>query len=732
MNNKDLCIKLISCETESEVISVLKKAGYWNNDRDWMFYGGIENNFSIIGNQQSTAESALVEKLVNSIDAVLISESLKRGIHPESPAAPQSVRQAVQDFFHVHEGSLNSIDAGQRNLLAEKIKLVATGYKTKPTLTIIDEGEGQYPEDFHDTFLSLAKSNKIKIPFVQGKFNMGGSGVLQFCGEHNLQLIVSKKNTLLGDSDWGVTIVRRQEPKAGYKSSAYTYLAPGGKILTFKADSLPVAPGAYPNAYGEPMESGTLIKLYEYSLAGGLKTNIKFDLYYKLNQLLPQLALPIRLYERRKGYKGETMQTTLNGLNIRLTEDRGKNIEEGFPSSFSFRNLKVELYAFKNPTHYVNQDGVLFTVNGQTQGTLSSQFYNRKNVGMGSLADSLLMIVNCDGLSAVEREDLFMNSRDRLRSGKVRSQIERELENYVANHTGLKELRRRKRHEKIEQETSETFREALQKIIGQSKILSSLFHGETLDNPYRQLAKAKAEKFEGRKFPTYFNLRQEGRKKAHLGSRFRVQYITDAVNDYLTRESEPGDFRLYVGRERIDCAINMWNGYVNVNINLPTSQPGDILQFRSELYDNSRPEPFVDHFEVEVMAPKRKTRGKAGERKPPISDEKGQHELFKGKVGMPNIIEVHKQSWGQYGFGKYDCLKIINNGEMGYDFAINVDNRYLLSELLVTEGVSELKMKYQYVVALLGMALLHSNMEEQAGEITRAISPVIIPIINLQ
>ena len=67
--------------------------------------------------------------------------------------------------------------------------MIATGQKSKPCYSILDTGEGQTPEKMPETLLSLGKSNKLRIPFVQGKFNMGGTGVLQFCGEKNIQLI---------------------------------------------------------------------------------------------------------------------------------------------------------------------------------------------------------------------------------------------------------------------------------------------------------------------------------------------------------------------------------------------------------------------------------------------------------------------------------------------------------------------------------------------------------------
>jgi|SRR6516164_1026093 hypothetical protein len=39
--------------------------------------------------------------------------------------------------------------------------------------TVSDNGEGQTPDKMPYTLLSLDRSNKLRVPFVQGKFNMG-------------------------------------------------------------------------------------------------------------------------------------------------------------------------------------------------------------------------------------------------------------------------------------------------------------------------------------------------------------------------------------------------------------------------------------------------------------------------------------------------------------------------------------------------------------------------------
>jgi hypothetical protein len=80
INLQNLCMNLAKAESEDEVINILKDVNLWDHEEFWSNYGGTENNFSVIGNQQSAPDSALVEKLINSVDALLMRECLRRGI----------------------------------------------------------------------------------------------------------------------------------------------------------------------------------------------------------------------------------------------------------------------------------------------------------------------------------------------------------------------------------------------------------------------------------------------------------------------------------------------------------------------------------------------------------------------------------------------------------------------------------------------------------------------------
>lgn len=316
-------MNLMHADTEDEVVTLLRKAGHWDDEASWRYLGDTDNNFGSIGNQQREPVAALIEKIINGVDARLMNECLLRDIDPASDAAPKDMRIAVAQFFERHDehpppdaGNISEWRDTRATEEGELLTVIATGNSPRtgsgfPSLSISDCGEGQSPGDFPDTFMSLGKSNKLRIPFVQGKFNMGGTGALSFCSpEHHLQLIVSRRNPAIvmnGDpraQKWGFTIVRREPPQHGTRSSVYSYLVPrdreeprGGQVLSFHRDSLPIFPlieGNQRAPYGRAAAHGTLIKLYEYQL-DGTKSNIVRsggNLLQRLDFGMPRLALP--------------------------------------------------------------------------------------------------------------------------------------------------------------------------------------------------------------------------------------------------------------------------------------------------------------------------------------------------------------------------------------------------------------------------------------------------------
>lgn len=764
---QQLCIKIANSETENDVIKLLKSKNLWDNPDCWRDFGENENNFATIGNQQSRPEAAIVEKIINSVDAVLMASVMSQGINPVGNDAPKSIKEALETFFDIPEGKLSNCLSSRRTQLADYISFVSTGAKSNPCYSLIDKGEGQTPQKMPDTFLSLTKSNKLRIPFVQGKFNMGGTGVFQFCGKHNLQLIISKRKPEISkfESDptkdkWGFTIIRRDEPQHGVKSSVYRYLVKNKQIISFNAESLPLLPGDDSKTIINPLEYGTFIKLYEYQMTG-LKTNILFDLYNRLSLLMPNIALPVRMYERR-GYSGHSLETNLSGLSVRLEEDKYSNIEEGFiehPSSaFTVKGqrMKSSIYVFKKDKDekYKRDEGILFTINGQTHGVIPKSFFSRNSVGMSYLANSILIIVDCSDIDGRAREDLFMNSRDRLRSGELKSSIEKNLEELVKSHPGLRALKEKRKREAIENKIKDDkpLVDVIQKMVKRSPTLSKLFiKGVRITSPLNIEGNEQKIEFKGKKFPSYFKLVKEfselNPKQTPLNRRFRIQFETDAENNFFDRDNEPGDFCLIINDEEYEnYSINLWNGFGNLNVSLPDDiGENEIVMFEWEVSDIVKSEPFSGEFYINTIPEQKSSSKSSGKRKTDFDDDLHNKKLKNTTLDIPGVYEIFSNEWKEYGFNDDSAMRVLGNEDDGYEFFINMDNKYLLLEK--KEAKSNLELldnRYKYGLVLIGLAFIkdyqnNTNLENnneqddifsKISDSTKIIAPFLLPMIS--
>jgi len=420
--NRIFLMELLHADDEDTVISILKSRNYWDRPEVWREYGDRSGNFSTIGNQQSRPDAALVEKIINSVDARLMNECLVKGIDPTSSNAPPSIRHAVAKFFEGKEinaesgGTIRDWSQKQRTEESRNITLAATGTRRNPCLTIADIGEGQTPNSLPETFLSIDRENKLRVPFVQGKFNMGGTGALKFCGEKRFQLVISRRNpailTAMKEDDpsanlWGFTIVRRELPSSeigAVRNSVYKYLAPvpTGEdetklgVLRFHAASLPLMP-EHNQPYKRHVEWGSALKLYNYDMKGFVSHILMKDgLLYRLEVLMPEIALPVRLHECRdfRGTAEASFATPLSGLVARLEDGRGGNLENGFPHAVPFQveghNMVARIYAFQKgkAETYRTNEGIVFTINGQTHGSIPKSIFARNKIKMHRLADS--------------------------------------------------------------------------------------------------------------------------------------------------------------------------------------------------------------------------------------------------------------------------------------------------------------------------------------------------------
>ncbi len=725
-----LCLSLLKADSESDVVSLLSAKGYWDNRDVWRFYGDNPNNRGTAGAQQAHPDAALVEKLVNSIDAQLMNEALVRNIDPAGPDAPSTIHDAVIRFYDetanpksTVAGRLSSWSESKIREMSKSITICATGAKAQdgdPCFTISDSGEGQTPEMFPDTLLTLSKSNKKDIPFVQGTFSMGGTGVLRFCGERKLQMILSRRNPAIlksnrcycSDTQWGFTIVRRNS-SVDRGAAFYEYLAPvpserkdgTNGVLRFSADSMPIFPEGN-SAYKRHSEWGTLVKLYEYSCVGFGKSSLhrKDGLTNRLQLRLPKPALPIRSYEcRAYGGKKGSYEYSVTGLVHRIEESR--KVEENLEATIDFpiwidkELVNVVVYVFKKNRSegFKKNEGVLFIFNGQTQGHLTQGFFGNKEVGLSYLKDSLLVLADCSALSPIAQDELFMSNRFTLVKTKFAEKVKKALADELRDNPTLRKLKSKRREEQLASKLQDEkpLEDVLKNILKRNKVLASLFvMGQRLSNPFKVKGVGSDDvPFNGKRFPEYFKFKgrdvgQKLGKHCHRNMRFQLTFETDAENDYFRREIEPGSFQLFLlrngSRTRVDNLTGpvLQDGIANLRAHLPTDcSIGEDLQYCAVVTDESRVEPIENYCTIYVEPDTAVTGGSGGSRKPPTPTPGKDRELLTG-IAFPKIKDVRREEWDDHKFDSYSALQIVNSGEANstdddnsrsvYDFYVNI------------------------------------------------------------
>lgn len=786
-----LCEALMNAETQEEVIGILRKAGYWDDNSAWRLYGDVENNNGQVHGQQDNPDGALVEKLTNSMDALLIAECWERGIDPTGADAPRSIQEAVSRFFAPpglnDEGHRISLWGDAKvSQLARNITLAATGNKppNSPCLVIADAGEGQTPARMPDTFLSLNRGNKISVHFVQGKFNMGGTGVLRFCGWHGLQLVLTRRKPGLPvggdtrDGEWGFTIVRRED---GERSTMYTYLAPvgatdrNGEVLSFSADTMPIFPdivSGRPNAFARNSAHGSLIKLYEYDLQG-VKSNIVFSekgLRQRLELHLCATALPVRVYECRdyRGHGG-SLDTNLLGTVNRLQNK--VNLEQGFPISAPLvidgEHFDVEVYAFLKGKagSYKQTEGVVFTLNGQLHGEIRKDFFSRSSVNLGYLKDELLVVVELCKLSARAREGLVMASRDRLTKTKMLAKVEAELANLLKSNHALRELQQRRREEDLKERLADDkpMQDLLKDLLKRSPDLAKILGtGDRLTNPFDTREATKTEAFKGKDVPTYFRFKGKEyghvlQRDAHQGQRCRIAFETDAANDFFSSATGKGTMAVIVQRGAqilpATHSANPDNGTVHLNLTIPDEcQVGDELDVRVEVDCADFAEPFTNCARLKVLEHREPSNGPGGT-KPPVKPQPKGEETTPSGIPLPNIVEVKQDRWGEYEphMTKESAVVIKMAPESTdtmaiYDYHVNMDNVHLLRDLKGNIADASLVGKqFQLALVLLCMCIVNArvkavrngseddegdDIETSVRKVSDAIAPVLLPMIR--
>lgn len=562
--------KLFKAKTESEVKRIVQSNELFKNPDNWTPYGNNQGNFGTFESQQNHPVPALIEKITNSIDAILIKECKLHGIDPKSKKAPSSMSQAVEKFYGVKDGEIGELTPSERRDLAENIQVIAEGDKSQPSIIIYDSGEGQAPDNFMDSFLSLHRNNKTNIHFVQGKYNMGSTGAVVFCGDEKYQLIASKKCPELGESntDFGFTLVRRhpltenEELEFG-KATWYEYFSPDGQIPSFQIEELDLG------LYNRKFAFGSIVKLYSYQLPRGSKSDITLDLWRDLNQYMYHLPIPITVYEKRD-YKGKSPSKPVLGNRTRITIDSRDKIETiipyNIPKEEGIGEIPIEVILFKSSvehSEFIKNKSIIFTQNGQVHG-FEGQSFISQDLGFSLLKKHLLIHVDCTKIPTTIRQDLFMSNRTHLKHGPKTEQLRDAIIGLLKKSSELRNLNNERRNSLLQDTKSEKdmVENLISKLPVDKDVLNLLRKDGTLNYFKRQGMKIKRSNNEKRKskklnrFPSIFSLNLKNDKNGKLyktiplNQQGKIEIETDVENDYLFRPVEKGKFEIEVLQKR--------------------------------------------------------------------------------------------------------------------------------------------------------------------------------------
>ncbi|MDY6993847.1 MAG: hypothetical protein SVR94_14765, partial [Pseudomonadota bacterium] len=610
----------------------------------------------------------------------------EKSIDPKASSAPQSMEEAKKEFFDRPE---DWDLAGSRMNQAKNIQIIADGPRLTPSLVIYDNGEGQRPEDFEDTFLSLLRGNKNEIHFVQGKYNMGGSGAIVFCGKKGYQLIASKRYD--GKGSFGFTLIREhplsKEEQTTRKNTWYEYLVINDEIPAFEMNGLDL------KLHDKRFETGTIIKLYSYDLPSGSRSVISRDLNQSINEFLFEPALPVLTVDTKERYPDDiNLERDLYGLKRRLERDDSKYVEEHFTEHFKdklFGEANVTCYVFKSRIDgrtvketketiqrefFKNNMSVLFSINGQVHGHYTSEFITR-SLKLNLLKNHLLIHVDCTKMDYNFRKELFMASRDRLKGGEESTELRHFLARKLRSSKGRLSQIEKRRKASLSVDSGDTkqllkdFTKSLPMNSDLLKLLDQTFKlDKKKDKPQKKqknkthtTEKEEEEPFNPKRFPTFLKLRakNDGEKevaKIPLGGENNILFDTDVEDHYLHRIDEPGELKIALldyrdnetggGDEpgpidKIDDILNVnesspKDGTIKINFN-PTenAQVGDAIKMKVTLTGAGR--EFEEIFWVKISEPKKK---KQRAPKPKKIDEE--------ELGLPEFNLVFKDKKDDY------------------------------------------------------------------------------------
>lgn len=781
MISRDVCLKLLTAESEKTIQEILEGIPEMANSKNWQPLDNRETNFNVTSNQASDGGKALTELMTNMVDAVLMKHAYKHGIDPRGVEAPKTMYEAVDKLVRKMQGgklvNLDPKDIWLRDFASKNLVIGVTGAKNKkeglPCYTFADNGEGQRPDDFPKTFLSLSEGNKRSIAFVQGKYNMGSSGVLGYCGRRWFKLIVSRRHDR--KTGWGWTLMRKR-PGEGMPVAEY-FVMPDKSIPSFEDDALyPFRKGDGNTYDGMYLSSGTIIKLFDYQI--GARYLSFRGAREALNENLVETILPFRLLDfrqtpdkKRGGDRAEGIDVRpfygmefllLNSHNEGKTEEppnsdddsddsendvaAERRIAVGSVQHPELGNITITAIALKREIpswlKLPNNNRVFHAVNGQVQFKQTRGYLT--DCGYPALKDRIVIIVDASHLTFPAHNDVWKGDREHTRNTIVGELYKEQVTATIKESEALKKLQQDVAREELDRAKTDEGNDLFQKLVDADRNLAGLLNNQ---DPVIRLPSAggtngnsagSGEFKDGKYSPTFLKLDDKTTSnpvEIPINRSRPVGGRTDAENGYLNRPDNTG--RLNVSdfvSSRFGIRPHLLNGRLTVFLTPINSavKVGEVIPIRLELNDPSMALSIGDEFTVRIVdeesvTPKSKKgkpsgKPKAGDK----SDKEGGGELAPTH-GLPlyqlltsdgrKIGGQETSKWPDaYSESDGGYAKDLGDGQVMY--YVNYDNAYHLQYRQQQRGdVARDAVTEKYI---LGMRILMLGYEHSIRTLTES------------
>lgn len=745
----NLGIRLLRAESAAEVRDIIAGDKSLSNPDNWAPVDGRVTNSNVVNNQSTNGGKAATELITNMVDAMLTKRCLEENIDPKGAEAPTSMYEAVDKFIRpLNGGRIIDADPKWKREYARENLIIGISAKSRnatPCYTFADNGEGQYPRMFHNTFLSLSEQNKSKIPFVQGKYNMGSSGVLSFC-EDWLKLIVSRRYDK--KEGWGWTLIRKNEPQSGMPYAEY--FAPGDDIQT--AGSGAIAPFCNQGKEfdGVVLQTGTIVKLYDFFVGKGY-ADFK-GARETFNENLVETILPFRIYDfrwkpdpsrgglRKFGIDDRSFYGMEHQLVDPLTEEADDDDDD--PKSegraqhidtVNHPNLgKVTITAVKleKLSGWYKKSGnrIFHHVNGQvqfkqTRGTLTQ-------CKLPALKDRVAIFVDASHLHDSAHNAIWKGDREHIRETREGQQYKDAVKEAIQESPKLKELNHKIARDELDSASADSSRDLIRELVSRDSNLAALLSGMVPDIPVaRPPNKPRKERKDLEYSPTYVKVNAKGEGGSvditlPINKTRPVSCTTDVQDDYFIRAEYRGDivFDNDDTADKFAFRRKLENGDLVVFLkpNRERLQVGYTESVRFGLRDGTMAQPVYADKTLRI------TLADAVRKPPhprPVPPERRQ-----SIAGLPQRKLVTKDGrqingedtvkWedAESGVGTFDkeaggYVKKLDESESVY--YINYDNAYFQTYLNKQKKERQAEVAQKYV---LGMRILMLGLERAIGE----------------